>query len=73
MLQVIFIGRSYFGDNGSQNYLIFQLVFKCFTPPTGGDRILLWKCKGLSEERVKLPDTLDRSLVPQLTFFIMQK
>ena len=43
LLQIIFIGRSYFDDNGSQNYLIFQLVFKGFTAPTGGDRILVRK------------------------------
>ena len=41
LLQVIFIDRSYFGHNGSQNYLIFQLVFKCFTPSTGGDKLLV--------------------------------
>ena len=39
--KLIFIDRSYFGHNGSQNYLIFQLVFKCFTPSTGGDKLLV--------------------------------
>ena len=29
-----FNARRYFGDDGSQNYLVFQPLFKLFTTPT---------------------------------------
>ena len=55
------IGKSCFGDDGSQNYLECQPVFKFFTTPAECDRILGWKSKGLSEESFKPPIKSDKS------------
>ena len=30
-----FITKSYFSNNGSQNFLIFELIYKVFTMPAG--------------------------------------
>ena len=64
------IGRPCFGDDGSQNYLVFQPLVKSFTAPTTSDRILAWKPKGLSEEGIKPPAISDNSLAPRLTFVL---
>ena len=55
-------------DYISQNYLVLKPLFKSFTTPTGSDRILAHKSKGLWEESIKPPATLDNSLTPKLIF-----
>ena len=64
------IGRPCFGDDGSQNYLVFQPLVKYFTAPTTSDKILAWKSKGLSKEGIKPPAISDNSLAPRLTFVL---
>ena len=59
-----FIGKSHFEDDGAKNYLVFQSVFKYFTRRTGSNRIILGKCKALSEECIKSPATADNILAP---------
>ena len=54
-----FFGKRYFGDNGSQSYLIFQPIFRKFITRI---RILARKSKGLSEQSIKPPNTSDNSL-----------
>ena len=33
-----FLGKRYFDNDESQNYLVFQFIFKSSTTPTGSDR-----------------------------------
>ena len=40
-------GGKYFNENGSQNYLIFQPLFRHFTSKNG--EISSWQLKGMSE------------------------
>ena len=57
-----FIGKSYFDDDWSQNYLIFQLVFTCFQTFGGTvDKILEWKSEGLTVKSITTPATSGNS------------
>ena len=62
-----FMGRSYFEEDGTQNWLVFQPVqryFKTF----GKISILSRKSKGLSDESIKAPTTSNKMLNPTLNF-----
>ena len=48
-----FIGKSRFGEDGTQNYLVFQPMYRYFKMITNTDYILSWKSKGLSDESFK--------------------
>ena len=52
---ICFWGKSHFEDYGTQNYLVFQPIYKYFeiTPTT--NIILSWKSKGLSDGIIKPP------------------
>ena len=52
---IYFRGKSHFEDDGTQNCLVSQPVYKYFeiTPTT--NIILSWKSKGLSDETIKAP------------------
>ena len=60
--------KSHLEDDGTQNYLIFQPIYKYFeiTPTTNA--ILPWKSKGLSDEAVK-PPRPHTVLAPELSYF----
>ena len=47
-----FIGRRYFEEDGTPNYLVFQPLRKYFKADPSTDRVL-WKSKGLSTESIK--------------------
>ena len=48
-----FTGRHYFvGDDGTQNYLVFQPVNKYFKKVGNTKTISEWKSKGLSDETI---------------------
>ena len=50
-----FIGKSHFGEDGTQNYLVFQPMYRYFKKISGkDDRILWWKSKALSEVKISL-------------------
>ena len=64
-----FIGKNYFEDDGSHNYLIFQPVFDYFQIFSSiVCKMLGWKSKGLSEENITNPATSDNSFTPKLTY-----
>ena len=48
-----FRGKSNFEEDGTQNYLIFQPMYKYFKKIGNTDHISAWKSKGLSDEIVK--------------------
>ena len=64
-----FIGKSHFGEDGTQNYLVFQPMYRYFKMITNTDYISSWKSKGLSAESIKPPTTSDNSLTPALNYY----
>ena len=66
-----FIGKSYFEEDGTQNYLVFQPISRYFkvNTITNTDYILSWKSKRLSPESIKPPATSDNSLTPELSYY----
>ena len=52
-----FIGKSHFGEDGTQNYLVFQPMYRYFRLITKILDILSWKSKGLSNENFDPPNT----------------
>ena len=49
-----FIGKNHFDEDGTQNYLVFQLLSKYFKLITNTLSILSWQFKGLSTETIAL-------------------
>ena len=50
-----FKGKSHFEEDGTQNYLVFQPIYRYFkriAGVSGGNYIYFWKSKGLSNERI---------------------
>ena len=64
-----FIGKSYFEEDSSQNYLVFQTINKYFKVITNTDYVSSWKSKGLSAESIKPPATSDNSPTPALSYY----
>ena len=64
-----FIGKSHFEEDGTQNYLVFQPMYRYFKMITNTDYISSWKSKGLSNESIKPPTTSDNSLNPRLSYY----
>ena len=71
-----FIGKNNFEEDGTQNYLVFQLIIRYFKVNTiinVADYVLSWQSKGLSAEAIKPPTTSDNSLTPTLNYIIQAK
>ena len=64
-----FRGKSHFEEDGAQNYLVFQPMYRYFKMITNTDYISSWKSKGLSAESIKPPTTSDNSLTPALSYY----
>ena len=66
-----FIGKSYFEEDGLQNYLVFQPLKKYFKviSNANGKYISSWQSKGLSDETIKPPATSDNSLNPKASYY----
>ena len=52
-----FIEKSHFGEDGTQNYLVFQPMYRYFRLITNTSNILSWQSKGLSNENFDPPNT----------------
>ena len=63
-----FRGKNQFEGVGTQNYLVFQPMYRQFKKIGNGDHISLWKSKGLSDESIKPPTTSNNSLAPALNY-----
>ena len=50
-----FIGKSHFEEDGTQNYLVFQTLFRYFKVNAKTATISSWKSKGLSVETIEPP------------------
>ena len=67
-----FIGKSHFEEDGTQNYLVFQPIyryFKVFSITQYLEYVSEWKCKGLSNESFKEISTSENSLNPTLSYY----
>ena len=60
-----FIDKSYFEEDGTQNYLVFQPLNKSFKLITNKLSILSWQSKRLSTENIDPPTT---SLFPSINY-----
>ena len=65
-----FIGKSHFEEDGTQNYLVFQPINRCFNVIANTDYVSSWKSKGLSAKIIKPPTTSDNSLTPVLSYYV---
>ena len=63
-----FIGQSHFEEDGTQNYLVFQPIYKYFKIIANKKYISSWQSKGLSDEIIKPPVTSDNSLTPLIDY-----
>ena len=62
-------GKSYFEEDGTPNYLIFQPLNKYFKVGRGNlYYVLSWTSKGLSNESIKPPTTSNNILTPTLNY-----
>ena len=65
-----YIGKSYFQEDGTSNYLVFQPLNKYFkVAGIDFDYVLSWKSKGLSSKSIKPPTMSDNSLPPILNYY----
>ena len=67
-----FKGKSHFEEDGSQNYLLFQPMYKYFKKIAGvgsGNYIYFWKSKGFSDERLDANTASNYSITPELSFY----
>ena len=62
-----FIGKSHFEDDGTQNYLVFQPVYRYFKIGNS-DYVLPWKSKGLSAESITPLSSPNNFLNPSLNY-----
>ena len=67
-----FRGKSHFEEDGTQNYLVFQPMYRYFKVIANTKYISKWKSKGLSDESIKPPSASDNSLAP-LTDYLGDK
>ena len=64
-----FRGKSHFEEDGTQNYLVFQPMYRYFKMITNTDYISSWKSKGLSAESIKPTTTSDNSFTPAVRYY----
>ena len=64
-----FIAKSYFEEDGTQNYFVFQPMNKYCEVIVNTDYVSSWKSKGLSDETIKPPSTSDNSLTSALSYY----
>ena len=70
---IYFRGKSHFKEDGTQNYLVFQSMYRYFKRFAGvgsGSYIYFQKSKGLSDENITAPTrtSIHNSLNSQLTY-----
>ena len=71
---IYFIEKSHFEEDGIQNYLVFQPMyryFKVFSITQYLEYVSEWKSKGLSNQSIKAISTSDNSLNPTLLLSII--
>ena len=64
-----FKGKNHFEEDGAQNYLLFQPVFRYFKIIANKKCISSWKSTGLSDETIAPYATPDNSLTPLIDHY----
>ena len=67
-----FSGKSHFEEDGTQNYLVFQPMYRYFKRIAGvgcGNYIYFWKSKGLSDESLDSVTASNYKITPELSFY----
>ena len=66
-----FIGKSHFEEDGTQNYLVFQSMYKHLKRIAGvnGNYIYYWQSKGLSDEKINSITASNYSVTPNLSYY----
>ena len=67
-----FRGKSHFEEDGTQNYLVFQPIYRYFRRiiATGsGNYIYFWKSIGLSDERLNSNTASNYKITPELSYY----
>ena len=67
-----FRGKSHFGKDGAQNYLVFQPMYRYFKVIAGvgnGTHIYYWKSKGLSDEEINSIKMSNYRVIPYLVYY----
>ena len=67
-----FIAKSHFEEDGTQNYLVFQPMYRYFKRIAGvgnGNYIYYWQSKGLSDEKINSIKTPNHSITPNLDYY----
>ena len=65
-------GKSHSKEDGTQNYLVFQPMYKYFKRIAGvgsNNYILFWKSKGLSDEKLDSITASNYKITPELSFY----
>ena len=63
-----FRGKSHFEDDGTQNYLVYQPVYRYSKKIGNADRVSACKSKGFSDESIKPPTISYNSPAPGLNY-----
>ena len=69
---IYFRGKSHFEEDGAQNYLIFQPMYRYFKKISGvgnGACIYFRKSKGLSDEKINSITASNYSITPELSYY----
>ena len=69
---IYFVGKSHFEEDGTQNYLVFQPMYRYFKIIAGvgnGSHLYYWKSKGLSDEGIDSIETSNYSIIPYLDYY----
>ena len=67
-----FIGKSHFEEDGTQNYLVFQPMYRYFKIIAGvgnGSYIYYWQSKGLSDERLNSITASNYKVTSNLNYY----
>ena len=70
-----FKGKSHFEEDGTQNYLVFQPMYRYFKSTAGvgsGNCIYFWKSKGLSDERLNAYNAFNHSITSELSIMALK-
>ena len=68
-----FTGKSHFGEDGTQNYLVFLPIHRYFKRIPNSDYIYSWKSKGLSDGTIDSITTSKNKITPELNFMVVKQ
>ena len=74
-----FLGKSHFKENGTQDYLVFQPIERCFKKiscVSNGSHVYYihyWQSKGSSDEKINSIKTSNHSITPNLDYYATKR